>query len=80
MAAPVPGGCARMRRVVLGVVLLLSVCVRASHAVTDSQDSEYHMTQPFNQLVLRSFCFLSLERLDLLILRRERTNVLYILR
>ncbi|EEC75182.1 hypothetical protein OsI_11410 [Oryza sativa Indica Group] len=39
MAAPVPGGCARMRRVVLGVVLLLSVCVRASHAVTDSQDT-----------------------------------------
>uniref|UniRef100_A0A0E0KD95 non-specific serine/threonine protein kinase n=1 Tax=Oryza punctata TaxID=4537 RepID=A0A0E0KD95_ORYPU len=39
MAAPVPEDCARMRRVVLGVVLLLSVCVRPSHALTDSQDT-----------------------------------------
>ena len=32
----------RMVRMLLVVALVLSVCVRASHGVTDSQDSEYH--------------------------------------
>jgi hypothetical protein len=32
---------ARLREVLLLVALVLTVCVRGSHGVTDSQDSEY---------------------------------------
>jgi hypothetical protein len=41
-AAPSFARMARLREVLLGLALVLSVFVRASHGVTDSQDSECH--------------------------------------